>query len=108
MSRHATFEAEDVLGVTQTVECVYGWPQPVSDESANGSKESKDADMLCNVIEVVKANPGLNTTEVCDKVGGNKSSARDAIQRAIESDSIRAEDGAKGSQLHCYNDPMPL
>ena len=107
-SRHATFDAEDVLGVTQKVECVYGWPQPVSDESANDSKESKDADMLCNVIEVVRANPGLNKTEVCDKVGGNKSSARDAIQRAIESDSIRAEDDAKGSQLHCYNDPMPF
>lgn len=107
-SRHATFDAEDVLGVTQRVECVYGWPEPVSGESANESRESKDADVLSNVIEVVRANPGLNKTEVCDGVGGNKSSARDAIRRAIESGSIRTEDGAKGSQLHYYNEATPF
>ena len=78
------------------------------DESPNHSKDSKDADVLSNVIEVVRANPGLNKTEVCDGVGGNKSSARDAIRRAIESGSIRTEDGAKGSQLHYYNEATPF
>ena len=63
---------------------------------------------MSKVVEVVRANPGLNKTEVCDKVGGNKASARDAIGRAIESGSIQAEDGAKGSQLHYYREATPF
>ena len=59
-------------------------------------------------MKYARANPGLNKTEVCDKVGGNKASARDAIQRAIESGSIQGEDGAKGSQLHYYREATPF
>ena len=107
-SRYATFEAENELGITVQVECVYGWPKPADDEMPDQCKDFKDSELLSKVVEVVRANPGLNKTEVCDKVGGNKSSARDAIQRAIESGSIRAEDGAKGSQLHYCNEPIPF
>ena len=107
-SRYTTFDAEDVLGVTQRVECVYGWPEPVSGESANEYRESKDADVLSNVIEVVKAKPGLNRTDVCNGVGGNKSSVIAAIRRAIEVGSIRTEAGPHGSTLHFYEEATPI
>ena len=107
-SRYATFEAQNELGITVQVECVYGWPKPADDELPDQCKGFKDSELFSKVVEVVRANPGLNKTEVCDEVGGNKSSARDAIQRAIESGSIRTKDGAKGSQLHYYNEPIPL
>lgn len=107
-SRHATFDAEDVLGVTQQVECVYGWPQPVSDEMPDQSKAYKDAELLSSVIEVVKATPGLNRTGVCNGVGGNKSSVIAAIGRAIEAGSIRTEAGPHRSTLHFYDETAPF
>ena len=107
-SRYTTFDAEDVLGVTQRVECVYGWLELVSGESSNESRQSKDAGLLSNVIEVVKAKPGLNRTDVCNGVGGNKSSVIAAIEQAIEAGSIRTEAGPRGSTLHFYEGDTPF
>ena len=59
-SRYATFEAQNELGITVQVECVYGWPKPADDELPDQCKDFKDSELLSKVVEVVKAGFGLN------------------------------------------------
>ena len=103
-SRYATFEAENELGITVQVECVYGWPKPADGELPDQCKDFKDSELLSKVVEVVKAGFGLNQSEVCKAVGGNKSTVVAAIARGVEAGSIRIEAGPNGSRLHFYNE----
>ena len=67
-------------------------------------KDFKDSEWLSKVVEVVKAGFGLNQVEVCEAVGGNKSTVLAAIARGVEAGSIRVEAGPNGSRLHFYNE----
>ena len=107
-SRYATFEAENELGVTVQVECVYGWPKPADDELPDQCKDFKDSELLSKVVEAVKAGFGLNQAQVCKAVGGNKSTVVAAIARGVEAGSIRKEAGPNGSKLHFYNEGTPF
>ena len=107
-SRYATFEAEDVLGSPQEVECVYGWPLPVTDQPEDLSKKMKDTALLAKVVEFVRENEGLNRTEVRNGVKGNKSKVIQAIERAEADGVIKTKSGPSGSKLHFYNETTPL